>query len=70
MPLPTPPSKLGSLLPPDEYKAKARPAKAATKTAEGDVSVAGEYSPASVAQPMTPATNATAPLRSNRKVGS
>lgn len=64
MPLPTPPSKLGSLLPPDEYKAKARPAKAATKTAEGDVSVAGEYSPASVAQPMTPAANATAPLRS------
>ncbi|MEA3121238.1 MAG: hypothetical protein QOH33_784, partial [Paraburkholderia sp.] len=27
MPLPTPPSKLGTLLPPDEFKAKARPAK-------------------------------------------
>lgn len=35
MPLPTPPSKLGSLLPPDEYKAKARPAKAAKQSASG-----------------------------------
>ncbi|CAN0621409.1 PhoH-like ATPase [Burkholderia multivorans] len=63
MPLPTPPSKLGSLLPPDEYKAKARPAKAAKQSAEGDLSDTGEYGPASVAQPMTPAANTAAPLR-------
>ena len=63
MPLPTPPSKLGSLLPPDEYKAKARPAKAAKQSAEGDLSETGEYGPASVAQPMTPAANTAAPLR-------
>ncbi|AJY05801.1 PhoH family protein [Burkholderia sp. SIMBA_043] len=63
MPLPTPPSKLGSLLPPDEYKAKARPAKAAKKSAEGDASTAGDYGPASVAQPMTEAANTAAPLR-------
>jgi len=31
MPLPTPPSKLGNLLSPDEYKARARPAKSAKK---------------------------------------
>jgi PhoH-like ATPase len=31
MPLPTPPSKLGNLLSPDEYKAKARPAKGTKK---------------------------------------
>jgi PhoH-like ATPase len=65
MPLPTPPSKLGNLLPPDEYKAKARPAKTAKKSAEGDPSAttAGDYGPASVAQPMAPAANAAAPLR-------
>jgi PhoH-like ATPase len=63
MPLPTPPSKLGSLLPPDEYKAKARPAKAAKKSAEGDASTAGDFGPASVAQPMTEAANTAAPLR-------
>ncbi|MEK6355722.1 MAG: PhoH family protein [Burkholderia cenocepacia] len=63
MPLPTPPSKLGSLLPPDEYKAKARPAKAAKKSAEGDASTAGDYGPASVAQPMIEAVNTAAPLR-------
>ncbi|MDI9649297.1 PhoH family protein, partial [Burkholderia cenocepacia] len=63
MPLPTPPSKLGSLLPPDEYKAKARPAKAAKKSAEGDASTAGDYGPASVAQPMIEAANTAAPLR-------
>ncbi|AOI70587.1 phosphate starvation-inducible protein PhoH [Burkholderia ubonensis] len=63
MPLPTPPSKLGSLLPPDEYKAKARPTKAAKKSAEGDVSTAADYGPASVAQPMTQAANAAAQLR-------
>ncbi|AOJ92731.1 PhoH-like protein [Burkholderia multivorans] len=63
MPLPTAPSKLGSLLPPDEYKAKARPAKAAKKTAEGDASTSADYGAASVAQPMTEAANAAAPLR-------
>ncbi|AOJ62871.1 phosphate starvation-inducible protein PhoH [Burkholderia ubonensis] len=63
MPLPTPPSKLGSLLPPDEYKAKARPTKAAKKSAEGDVSTAADYGPATVAQPMTQAANAAAQLR-------
>ncbi|HDR9473361.1 PhoH family protein [Burkholderia multivorans] len=63
MPLPTAPSKLGSLLPPDEYKAKARPAKAAKKTAEGDASTSAEYGAASVAQPMTEAANTAAPLR-------
>ncbi|KVD15308.1 phosphate starvation-inducible protein PhoH [Burkholderia ubonensis] len=63
MPLPTPPSKLGSLLPPDEYKAKARPTKAAKKSAEGDVSTAADYGPASVAQPMTQAANTAAQLR-------
>jgi len=35
MPLPTPPSKLGNLLSPDEYKARARPAKS-TKKLPGD----------------------------------
>ncbi|MBU9228900.1 PhoH family protein [Burkholderia multivorans] len=63
MPLPTAPSKLGSLLPPDEYKAKARPAKAAKKTAEGDASISADYGAASVAQPMTEAANTAAPLR-------
>ncbi|HDR9285559.1 TPA: PhoH family protein [Burkholderia multivorans] len=63
MPLPTAPSKLGSLLPPDEYKAKARPAKAAKKTAEGDASTSADYGAASVAQPMTEAANTDAPLR-------
>ncbi|PRF39177.1 phosphate starvation-inducible protein PhoH [Burkholderia multivorans] len=63
MPLPTAPSKLGSLLPPNEYKAKARPAKAAKKTAEGDASTSADYGAASVAQPMTEAANTAAPLR-------
>ncbi|WP_323118788.1 PhoH family protein [Burkholderia alba] len=63
MPLPTPPSKLGSLLPPDDYKAKARPAKAAKSSAEGDTVQAAEYGPASVADPMAPAANTAAPLR-------
>ncbi|WP_179404010.1 PhoH family protein [Burkholderia guangdongensis] len=73
MPLPTPPSKLGSLLPPDEYKAKARPAKAAKKSAEGDLSAtaaAGDYGPANVAQPMAPAANVAAPLRAVNAVAS
>ncbi|AOK29553.1 MULTISPECIES: PhoH family protein [Burkholderia] len=64
MPLPTPPSKLGSLLPPDEYKAKAQPAKAAKSSATGDSdhAVAAEYGPASVADPMAPAANTAASL--------
>ncbi|MGV5605828.1 PhoH family protein, partial [Burkholderia pseudomallei] len=61
MPLPTPPSKLGSLLPPDEYKAKARPAKAAKQSASGGPAhaAAADYSPASVAEPMVVAANTT-----------
>ncbi|MDN7671725.1 PhoH family protein [Burkholderia oklahomensis] len=65
MPLPTPPSKLGSLLPPDEYKAKARPAKAAKPSASGGPAhaVAADHSPANVADPMVVAANTAAPLR-------
>jgi len=33
MPLPTPPSKLGNLLPPDEYKARARTTRSTRKAA-------------------------------------
>ncbi len=64
MPLPTPPSKLGSLLPPDDYKAKARPAKAAKSAAAGDPAQASEFGAANVADPMAPAANTAAPLRS------
>lgn len=69
MPLPTPPSKLGSLLPPDEYKAKARPAKAAKQSASGGPAhaAAADYSPASVAEPMVVAANTTTPLRARRR---
>ncbi|KVE41483.1 PhoH family protein [Burkholderia sp. BDU5] len=65
MPLPTPPSKLGSLLPPDEYKAKARPAKAAKQSASGSPAhaVAADYHAANVADPMMVAANTAAPLR-------
>src|SRR5260370_35977563 len=68
MPLPTPPSKLGNLLPPDEYKTKARPAKQAKKQAiVGEQADAADYGsmsgPASVAQPMTPPANAATTLR-------
>jgi PhoH-like ATPase len=62
MPLPTPPSKLGSLLPPDEFKAKARPTKAKAPAA-GDPAQATEFGAASVADPMAPAANTAAPLR-------
>ncbi|MCR1765785.1 PhoH family protein [Burkholderia glumae] len=67
MPLPTPPSKLGSLLPPDEYKAKARPSRTPKRAADGDTATAAaavaEYaSPANVAAPMAPAANAPAAL--------
>ena len=69
MPLPTPPSKLGSLLPPDEFKAKARPARSAKKQGTiGEQAEAAEYGTvsgaAAVAAPMGPAANAGATLRS------
>jgi PhoH-like ATPase len=68
MPLPTPPSKLGNLLPPDEYKAKARPQKHTKKQAtEGEQAEAAEFSsmsgPTSVADPMARAANAVTTLR-------
>jgi PhoH-like ATPase len=69
MPLPTPPSKLGTLLPPDEFKAKTRPAKNARKQGTvGEQAEAAEYGaasgPVSVAEPMARAANAAATLRS------
>ncbi|HVE10650.1 MAG TPA: PhoH family protein [Paraburkholderia sp.] len=65
MPLPTPPSKLGSLLPPDEYKAKAQPVKPARKQAhEGEQAESSEYGRVSVAVPMSDAANAATTLRS------
>jgi PhoH-like ATPase len=64
MPLPTPPSKLGNLLPPDEYKVKAHPAKPARKQAhEGEQAESAEYGRASVAPPMIDAANAATTLR-------
>ena len=65
MPLPTPPSKLGSLLPPDEFKAKVRPARGAKKQGSmGDQTEAAEYgSTTHVAAPMGTAANAGATLR-------
>ncbi|WP_206952347.1 PhoH family protein [Trinickia acidisoli] len=65
MPLPTPPSKLGSLLPPDEFKAKARPARSAKKQGTtGEQAEAAEYgATAHVAAPMGSAANAEATLR-------
>ncbi|MGN6666981.1 MAG: PIN domain-containing protein, partial [Trinickia sp.] len=65
MPLPTPPSKLGSLLPPDEFKAKARPARGAKKQGTiGEQTEAAEYGATShVAAPMGTAANAGAALR-------
>jgi len=65
MPLPTPPSKLGNLLPPDEYKAKAQPAaKSARKQAhEGEQLETADYGRTSVATPMTHAANAATTLR-------
>ncbi|BCF88613.1 PhoH family protein [Paraburkholderia largidicola] len=62
MPLPTPPSKLGNLLPPDEYTAK--PAKPGRKQAyEGEQAASAEYGRANVAAPMTHAANAATTLR-------
>ncbi|SIT46068.1 PhoH family protein [Paraburkholderia ribeironis] len=66
MPLPTPPSKLGNLLPPDEYKAKAAtPARSAAKkqAAVGESTESADFGPASVAAPMTHAANAATTLR-------
>ncbi|SDC36599.1 PhoH family protein [Paraburkholderia lycopersici] len=64
MPLPTPPSKLGNLLPPEEYKARARTTRSTRKAAsENDAADVGEYGPASVAEPMTQAANAATTLR-------
>ncbi len=65
MPLPTPPSKLGSLLPPDEFKAKARPARGAKKqgSMEEQTGTAEYGSTTPVAAPMGSAANAGAPLR-------
>ncbi|WP_027797232.1 PhoH family protein [Paraburkholderia acidipaludis] len=64
MPLPTPPSKLGNLLPPEEYKARARTTRSTRKTAsDNDALDVAEYGAASVAEPMTPAANAATTLR-------
>ncbi|RKP52386.1 PhoH family protein [Trinickia fusca] len=67
MPLPTPPSKLGTLLPADEFKAKARPAKSARKQGSvGEQAEAADYQAAgstSVAKPMTRAANTAATLK-------
>ncbi|WP_345813887.1 PhoH family protein [Paraburkholderia sp. PREW-6R] len=65
MPLPTPPSKLGNLLPPDEYKAKAAtPARSAKKQAgDGETAESADYGRANVATPMAHAANAATTLR-------
>jgi len=66
MPLPTPPSKLGNLLSPDEYKAKAvTPARSAAKkqAREGESAESADYGRASVATPMAHAANAATTLR-------
>jgi PhoH-like ATPase len=64
MPLPTPPSKLGNLLPPEEYKARARTTRSTRKTAsDNDALDVAEYGAANVAEPMTPAANAATTLR-------
>ncbi|WP_144143326.1 PhoH family protein [Paraburkholderia sp. BCC1884] len=66
MPLPTPPSKLGNLLPPDEYKAKAAtPARSAAKkqAGVGEAAESADFGRANVATPMTHAANAATTLR-------
>ncbi|RFU47835.1 PhoH family protein [Paraburkholderia sp. DHOC27] len=64
MPLPTPPSKLGNLLPPDEYKAKATSARPAKKQAnEGEQAESADFGRANVATPMAHAANAATTLR-------
>ena len=63
MPLPTPPSKLGNLLPPDEYKAKAAtPARsAAKKQADGESAEPADYCRANVATPASSSIISTVP---------
>jgi PhoH-like ATPase len=64
MPLPTAPSKLGNLLPPDEYKAKATPARSAKKQAnDAEQAEPADYGRANVATPMSRAANAATTLR-------
>ncbi|WP_118178923.1 PhoH family protein [Paraburkholderia phosphatilytica] len=66
MPLPSAPSKLGNLLPPDEYKAKARPAaKTTVRQPEpaGDPESAG-YDDVSVVTPIAATSHAAPTLRS------
>ncbi|TDY26410.1 PhoH-like ATPase [Paraburkholderia sp. BL6665CI2N2] len=66
MPLPTPPSKLGNLLPPDEYKAKAAsPARSVAKkqAVVGESAESADYGRANVATPMAHAANAATTLR-------
>ncbi|MCC8401699.1 PhoH family protein [Paraburkholderia sp. MMS20-SJTN17] len=66
MPLPTPPSKLGNLLSPDEYKAKAvTPARSTAKkqAREGESAESADYGRANVATPMAHAANAATTLR-------
>jgi PhoH-like ATPase len=64
MPLPTAPSKLGNLLPADEYKAKATPTRSAKKQAvEGEQAESADFGQASVATPMARAANAATTLR-------
>ena len=69
MPLPTPPNKLGNLLPPDEFKAKARPAKNAKKQGiVGEQAEAAEFGTTSgsadIAEPVARAANSATTLRS------
>lgn len=71
MPLPTPPNKLGTLLPPDEFKANARPAKNAKKQGiVGEQAEAAEYgassAPAGAAAeaPRAASLHAVAPVAS------
>ncbi|KXU91030.1 phosphate starvation-inducible protein PhoH [Paraburkholderia monticola] len=66
MPLPTPPSKLGNLLSPDDYKAKAvTPARSTAKkqAREGESAESADYGRANVATPMAHAANAATTLR-------
>ncbi|MGF6633455.1 PhoH family protein [Paraburkholderia sp. MM6662-R1] len=65
MPLPTPPNKLGNLLSPDEYKAKAvTPARSAAKkqAREGESAESADYGRVNVATPMAHAANAATTL--------
>lgn len=63
MPLPTAPAKLGNLLPSEEYKAKARPAKQSKKQAEDDQPEAAEYgAPVNAVGSARPAANAASAL--------